>query len=98
MSIALDQRKLLTFRARTYMAFVITPLAPIADWLADLDASLERSRGFFAGHPVALDLSAVRLSENGIAHLVGSLQERNIRVLGIENGDRSEERRVGKEC
>ena len=91
MSIALDQRKLLTFRARTYMAFVITPRAPIADWLADLDASLERSRGFFAGHPVALDLSAVRLSENGIAHLVTSLQERHIRVLGIENGDFSDD-------
>ena len=91
MSIALDQRKLLTFRARTYMAFVITPRAPIADWLADLDASLERSKGFFAGHPVALDLSAVRLSENGIVHLVASLQERNIRVLGIENGDFTDE-------
>jgi septum site-determining protein MinC len=90
-SIALDQRKLLTFRARTYMAFVITPRAPIADWLADLDASLERSKGFFAGHPVALDLSTVRLSENGIAHLVASLQERNIRVLGIENGDFTDE-------
>jgi len=90
-SIALDQRKLLTFRARTYMAFVITPRAPIADWLADLDASLERSKGFFAGHPVALDLSAVRLSENGIAYLVASLQERNIRVLGIEGGDFTDE-------
>jgi septum site-determining protein MinC len=90
-SIALEQRKLLTFRARTYMAFVITPRAPIADWLADLDASLERSKGFFAGHPVALDLSTVRLSENGIAHLVASLQERNIRVLGIENGDFTDE-------
>jgi septum site-determining protein MinC len=90
-SITLDQRKLLTFRARTYMAFVITPRAPIADWLADLDASLERSKGFFAGHPVALDLSAVHLSDNGIAHLVASLQERNIRVLGIENGDFTDE-------
>ena len=91
MSIALDQRRLLTFRARTYMAFVITPRAPIADWLADLDASLERSKGFFAGHPVALDLSAVRLSANGIAYLVASLQERNIRVLGIEGGDFTDE-------
>ena len=91
MSIALDQRKLLTFRARTYMAFVITPRAPIADWLADLDASLERSKGFFAGHAVALDLSAIRLSENGIAYLVASLQERNIRVLGIEGGDFTDE-------
>ena len=88
---ALDQRKLLTFRARTYMAFVITPRAPIADWLADLDASLERSKGFFAGHPVTLDLSAVRLSTNGIAYLVANLAERGIRVLGIEGAEFTDE-------
>jgi septum site-determining protein MinC len=87
---ALEQRKLLTFRARTYMAFVLTPRAPIADWLADLDATLERSNRFFAGHPIALDLSAVRLSANGIAHLVANLEERGIRVLGLEGVDVSE--------
>jgi septum site-determining protein MinC len=78
------QRQSLKFRARTYTAFVFTPRAPIADWLMDLDATLERSKSFFTGHAVALDLSAVRLSSNGIAHLVASLEERNIRVLGIE--------------
>jgi septum site-determining protein MinC len=66
------------------MAFVFTPRAPIAEWLMDLDATLERSKNFFAGHAVALDLSAVRLSPNGIAHLIANLEERNIRVLGIE--------------
>jgi len=45
------------FRTRAYTAFAITPQTPIVDWLADLDASLARSNGFFAGHPVALDLS-----------------------------------------
>jgi septum site-determining protein MinC len=78
------QRQSLKFRARTYTAFVFTPRAPIADWLMDLDATLERSKSFFSGHAVALDLSAVRLSPNGIAHLVANLAERNIRVLGIE--------------
>jgi len=78
------QRQSLKFRARTYMAFVFTPRAPIADWLMELDATLERSKSFFAGHAVALDLSEVRLSPNGIAHLIANLAERNIRVLGIE--------------
>jgi septum site-determining protein MinC len=78
------QRQSLKFRARTYTAFVFTPRVPIADWLMDLDATLERSKSFFSGHAVALDLSAVRLSPNGIAHLVASLEERNVRVLGIE--------------
>ncbi len=66
------------------MAFVFTPQPPIADWLADLDATLERAKGFFVGHPVALDLSAARLSPAAIAQLVEALAARNIRVLGIE--------------
>ena len=84
MSNLIAPRQSLKFRARTYTAFVFTPRAPIADWLMDLDATLERSTRFFTGHAVALDLSAVRLSPNGVAHLVASLEERNIRVLGIE--------------
>jgi septum site-determining protein MinC len=72
------------------MAFVLAPQPPIMDWLTDLDATLERSMGFFAGHPVALDLSAVRLSPNAIAQLIASLEERNIRVLGIEGIDPAE--------
>ena len=62
MSSLVRQRQSLMFRPRSYMAFALTPRPPIVDWLADLDASLERSEAFFAGHPVALDLSAVNLS------------------------------------
>jgi len=78
------QRQSLTFRARSYTAFVFTPLPPIDDWLAVLDATLERSKGFFAGHPVALDLSAAQLSADEAARLIADLQARNVRVLGIE--------------
>ena len=81
------QRHSLMFRSRSYMAFAITPQPPIVDWLADLDSSLKRSEGFFAGHPVALDLSAVNLSSTAIGHLVASLEERSINVLGIEGVD-----------
>jgi len=80
-------RQSLMFRARSYLAFVLTPQPPIVDWLTDLDASLERSKGFFAGHAVALDLSAVQLSPAGITHLIASLEERSVRVLGIEGID-----------
>jgi septum site-determining protein MinC len=69
------------------MAFAITPQAPIVDWLAELDTSLERSESFFSGHPVALDLSAVNLSPAAIMHLVENLAERRIRVLGITGVD-----------
>jgi septum site-determining protein MinC len=81
------QRNSLMFRQRSYMAVAITPQPPIIDWLAELDASLERSEAFFAGQHLALDLSAVNLSSNAIGQLVANLEQRNIRVLGIEGVD-----------
>jgi septum site-determining protein MinC len=81
------ERHSLMFRPRSYMAFAITPQPPIVDWLSALDAGLGRSESFFAGQYVALDLSAVNLSSNAIGQLVASLEERSIRVLGIEGVD-----------
>src|SRR6185312_11277603 len=75
------------FRPRSYMAFAITPQSPIVDWLSELDASFGRSENFFAGQHVALDLSALNLSSNAISQLVANLEERNIRILGVEGVD-----------
>ncbi|MGA9894256.1 MAG: septum site-determining protein MinC [Xanthobacteraceae bacterium] len=69
------------------MAFAVAPQPPIMDWLSALDVSLERSESFFAGQHVALDLSAVNLSSTAIGQLVANLEERNIRILGIEGVD-----------
>jgi septum site-determining protein MinC len=66
---------------------VFSPVVPIAGWLDEVDATLARSPGFFVGKPVVLDLSAVDLSQSAIAHLVASLEKRDIRVLGIEGVD-----------
>jgi len=74
-------------RGRSYVAFVFCPTVPIVGWLEEIDATLARSPGFFVGKPVVLDLSAVDLSQSAIAHLVTSLEQRNIRVLGIEGVD-----------
>jgi septum site-determining protein MinC len=74
-------------RGRSYVAFVFCPVVPIVGWLEEIDATLVRSPGFFVGKPVVLDLSAVDLSQTAIAHLVASLEQRNIRVLGIEGVD-----------
>ena len=78
------QRQMVRLRGRSYVAFVFTPTVPIQDWLQEIDATIARSPGFFAGRPVVIDLSSVDLSQAGIGHLLTSLQERNIRVLGIE--------------
>jgi septum site-determining protein MinC len=80
-------RQLVRMRGRSYVAFVFCPVVPIAGWLDEIDATLARSPGFFVGKPVVLDLSAVDLSQAAIAHLVASLEQRNIRVLGIEGVD-----------
>jgi septum site-determining protein MinC len=83
------QRQLVRFRGRSYVAFVFSPSVPIVGWLEEIDATLARSPGFFVGKPVVVDLSAVELSESGIVHLLTSLQDRNIRVLGIEGVEAS---------
>ncbi|QWG19117.1 septum site-determining protein MinC [Bradyrhizobium sediminis] len=80
-------RQLVRLRGRSYVAFVFCPVVPIVGWLEELDATLARSPGFFVGKPVVLDLSALDLSQSAIAHLVTSLEQRNIRVLGIEGVD-----------
>src|SRR5438132_7834825 len=77
-------RQQVRLRGRSYVAFVFAPVVPIVGWLEEIDATLASSPGFFVGKPVVLDLSGVDLSRSAIAHLVGSLVQRNIRVLGIE--------------
>jgi septum site-determining protein MinC len=80
-------RQQVRLRGRSFVAFVFAPIVPIIDWLADIDATLTRSPGFFVGKPIVLDLSTVDLSRAAIAHLVVSLEKKNIRVLGIEGVD-----------
>src|SRR3979411_1361573 len=86
-AIAKATRQPVRMRGRSYVAFVFCPAVPIAGWLEEIDATLARSPGFFVGKPVVLDLSAVDLSQSAIAHLITSLEQRNIRVLGIEGVD-----------
>jgi septum site-determining protein MinC len=80
-------RQLVRLRGRSYVAFVFTPVVPIVDWLSEIDATLARSPGYFVGKPIVLDLASVDLSTPAISHLLGSLDERGIRVLGIEGVD-----------
>jgi septum site-determining protein MinC len=86
-AIAKATRQPVRMRGRSYVAFTFCPVVPIAGWLEEVDATLARSPGFFVGRPVVLDLSAVDLSPSAIAHLVTSLEQRNIRILGIEGVD-----------
>jgi septum site-determining protein MinC len=84
------QRQLMRFRGRSYVAYVLSPQPPIIEWLDDVDATVAKSPGFFAGKPVMLDLTATSLSSSAIRHLISNLGERNIRVLGLEGVEASE--------
>lgn len=80
-------RQLVRLFGRSYVAFVFSPVVPIVGWLKEIDAMLARSPDFFVGKPVVLDLSAADLDQPAIVHLVKSLKQRNIRVLGFEGVD-----------
>ena len=79
--------KPIRMRGRSYVAFVFTPAVPIMEWLDEIDATLRQSPGFFIGKPVVLDLSAVDLSQNAIAQLLASFEQRDLRILGFEGVD-----------
>jgi septum site-determining protein MinC len=66
------------------MAFVLAPGPAVEDWLAELDDWLARSRGFFLGRPVVLDLTDAPLDRAQISELIQALETRSIRVLGME--------------
>ena len=69
---------------RSLMAFVLSPTAPITEWLTALDKRSGSSPAFFVGRPIILDLAAVELNEAQIGELIGQLAERSIRVMAIE--------------
>jgi hypothetical protein len=60
-------RQLVRLRGRSYVAFVFSPVVPIVEWLAEIDATLARSPGYFVGKPIVLDLASVDLSSAAIA-------------------------------
>ena len=77
-------------RGRSYMAFVLAPEPPVADWLTEIDNWIKSSAGFFVGRPVVLDLAGVSLSGAAVAHLITELGERGIRIMGLEGADPSQ--------
>ncbi|RUU51272.1 septum site-determining protein MinC [Mesorhizobium sp. M2C.T.Ca.TU.002.02.1.1] len=76
--------KSIRFRARSFVAFTLTPEAPIADWLEGLDHWIANSPGYFNGRPVVLDLNVLQPGPEELAALVGVLGSRGIRVYAIE--------------
>ena len=84
---SVDVRRPMRFVCRSYMAVVLTPEPPIVEWLAGIAERIKGAETFLAGAPVVLDLSAVQISKLAIVHLISELEQRGIRILGVENID-----------
>jgi septum site-determining protein MinC len=69
------------------LAAVLAPEPPIVEWMAGIDQRIQSAESFLSGAPVVVDLSAVNLSKPAIGHLIAELEQRGIRVLGLENVD-----------
>ena len=67
------------------MAFVIAPEPPVDAWLAELDAQIRRSPGFFEARPVIIDLAAITKPQPGLDTLLEDLEKRGISVIDVEN-------------
>ncbi len=66
------------------MAFVLTPMPPIADWLEEFDSFAKRSPGFFAGRPVVVDISHMPPTRPDLVHMVTELKRRHITIMGLD--------------
>ena len=78
------EAKSIRFRARSFVAFTLTPEAPLDVWLESLDRWIGNSPGYFAGRPVVLDLNLLKPDVVAIEALIGVLGQRGIRVYAME--------------
>ncbi len=78
-----DQRSI-RIKGRSFLAVVLSPEAPVDQWLERLDDLAARSAGFFLSRPVVLDVSELSLDKVGLKELLAALRERNVGIMGIE--------------
>jgi septum site-determining protein MinC len=86
-AIAVRPQPSIRFRGRSFIAFVLAPTPPLPAWLGELEKWSRSSPDFFVGRPIILDLSALDLTASGIAQLIKVLDERGIRIMGIEGAE-----------
>ena len=82
-------RASMRIRGRSFIALVLAPEPPIARWLTELDAQIQRSPAFFNDRPVIVDLSNLPGEGRNLDALIDSLQNRDIRIIGVEGADPS---------
>lgn len=86
MSKVLTEARAIRIKGRSFLAVVLTPELPVADWLARLEDLAARSAGFFLTRPVVLDIAELDITRVELRDLIDELAARNVRIMGIEGG------------
>jgi septum site-determining protein MinC len=74
-------------RGRSFTALVLSPEAPVVDWLAGLDEQMRKAPGFFRDRPVVVDLTGLAGQAATHPTLIDDLQARDMRIIGVEGAD-----------
>lgn len=84
MNAPVNPRNALKLKARSLLAFVLSPDGPVSEWLAGLDHWLKGAPDFFSGRPVLLDVTNLDIERDALVELLSELRNRGIRVMGID--------------
>jgi septum site-determining protein MinC len=77
-------RPTIRFRGRSFLAMVLAPVPPIAQWLTELDELKQRAPAFLTVRAIILDVTGLSFDRSDLADLCAALAQRNITILGIE--------------
>ena len=76
----------LRVRGRSFMALVLAPEPPFAEWFKALDEQMRVSAGLFVGRPVIADLAVVveGVGQDGVSVALEGLSARGLKLIGVE--------------
>jgi septum site-determining protein MinC len=86
-SVMSSSRVSLRLLGRSYLAFVLAPEAPFADWLAELDQRLPRQSDFFTNRPIIADVSALMPTASELTDVIAAIESRGLRLVAVEGVD-----------
>ncbi len=84
MTKVLTDARSIRIKGRSFLAVVLSPDLPLDEWLVRLDELAGRSAGFFLERPVVLDVTDLTIEKAQLKSLLGELNKRNVRIMGIE--------------
>jgi septum site-determining protein MinC len=80
----LTDARSIRIKGRSFLAVVLSPEAPLDEWILKLDDLATRSAGFFLERPVVLDITDLKIDKKQLKSLLVQLVERNVRIMGLE--------------